>query len=83
MAMSMTGISVPIKANDISIQPIIPNVQRIENATTKKGRNTPDQLRKEIIRRRTAKPRAKGVKTRMSRCIFSITVALVMGKLET
>ncbi len=79
----MIGINVPMKATDISNHHMITKVQRIENPTTKKGRKTPVQLLKKIIKSKIPNPRAMGVKTRKSRCIYSITVALVMGRLET
>ena len=60
-----------------------PNVQIIEKPTTKKGRNTPVQLRNDNISKNIHKPTATGVNTRISRCIYSITVARVIGKLET
>ena len=40
-----------------------PNVQIIEKPTTKKGRNTPDQLRNENISKNIQKPIATAVKT--------------------
>ena len=83
MATSITGIKVPMKSSDMFNQPITPKVQIIENPTTNKGRNTPVQLRKESINKKIHNPMATGVKTRISRCMYSMIVALVIGKLET
>ena len=72
-----------MKASLIPSQPIIPKVHKIEKVTTKKGKNTPTQLRNDSISRKIHRPTATGVKTRISRCICSMIVALVMGRLDT
>ena len=79
----MTGINVPMNARDISSHPITPKVQIIEKPTTKNGRNTPVQLQKDSINKKMHNPMATGVNTRMSLCMWSITVARVIGRLET
>ena len=71
----MIGIKPPIIGTDMSNQAINPNVHKIENPTTNKGKKVPVQLLKLKINKSIIKPNAMGVNVLISLFTLSIDSA--------